>query len=151
MAKGKPLYKVGTAFRITVRQSTDPDYAYEIDRQPLRGLTKDLDSLIKGGIYVTAFPDWPAISLYSESRWDVLREHLASLPNMNPEARYLQRKMLGHATPCDEREPLSISGPLAAFAGLSKDVIVIIFSNDNAELWTEQNLAELAGSAAEQD
>ncbi|UZD64640.1 opioid growth factor receptor-related protein [Marinobacter sp. AN1] len=96
---------------------------------------------------MTASPDWPAICVYSSDRWGHVRTQLEALPNMEPEARRLQRRMLGHAHSMDPNERLQVSAPLAELAGVSdktEPCWLIGFNPDTAELWTESNLIRLA-------
>ena len=150
MSKPELVYKVGSAFRITTRYSAGPDRTLELDRRALQDLSEDLSNLLAGEITITALPDCPALCVYSERRWDVLRDQIARLPNQNPEARRVQRLMLGHATPYQAQERLVIDGPMVEYPGLSAEMILVVFNSENAELWTEAQLAKIAGSDSDQ-
>lgn len=96
---------------------------------------------------MTASPDWPAVRVYSTNRWDSVRTQLEALPNIDPDVRKLQRRMLGNAHWSEGGEPLLISAPLAEFSEMGREnasVWLICFDQDTAELWTEHQLLSLS-------
>lgn len=150
MIKRTQAWKVGCAYPIN---SVYIDSSEEVllDRRELAQLSPELRELMSGTLIMTASPDWPAICLYSLNRWEYVREQLEALPNMDPDARYLQRRMLGHAHWIDEVEPLLLSPPLAELSGVSIEKSrkwLICFDQDSAEFWAEDHLLSLANFTA---
>lgn len=145
MTKRTQAWKVGCAYRVNSMSVVSDDEVL-LDQDELAKLSPELRRLMDGPLIMTASPDWPAICLYSSKRWDYVREQLEALPNMDPDARQLQRRMLGHAHWFDEAEPLLISAPLAELSGLKVEKAgawLICFDQDTAELWTEAHLIHL--------
>lgn len=153
MIKRVQAWKIGCVHPIN---SVNIDLSEEVllDRSELAKLSPELRELMSGTLIMTASPDWPAICLYSLKRWEYVREQLEALPNINPDARHLQRRMLGHAHWVDEGEPLLISSPAAELSGLSTQKTrawLISFDQDTAELWAEDHLLSLANVNAPEE
>lgn len=74
--------------------------------------------------------------LYPLPEWEEIETRLTRLPSFNPQARRLQRLLIGHATECDMDNAgrILLSAPLRAFAGLEKD-IVLIGQGNKFEVW----------------
>ncbi|WP_207768294.1 opioid growth factor receptor-related protein [Marinobacter halophilus] len=146
MTKLKPAWKVGCAHPV---ESIIINWNKEatLDRDELAGISPELYRLMTDKLVATASPDWSAILLYAEARWDVIFEQLMALPNDNPDARKVQRRMLGHAQYFDATAPLTIDQPLSEFGGLiseSERYWLVCFDETSAELWTEANLLNMA-------
>lgn len=142
MTKLKLAWKVGCAHPV---ESIIINWNKEatLDRNELADLSPELYRLMTGKLVATASPDWSAILLYSESRWEVISEQLMALPNDDPDARKVQRRMLGHAQYFDATAPLTIDLPLSEFGGLTSErerYWLVCFDESSAELWTEANL-----------
>ncbi|MBQ0747673.1 MAG: hypothetical protein KBT82_04320 [Marinobacter sp.] len=153
MIKRVQAWKVGSAHPIHSVNGCSSEEVL-LDRSELAQLSPELRRLTSGTLILTASPDFPAICVYSMERWEYVREQLEALPNMNPDARQLQRRMLGHAHWFDEGEALIISSPLAGLSGLSDNKAkawLISFDQDTAELWTEDNLLNLVNMHAPEE
>jgi DNA-binding transcriptional regulator/RsmH inhibitor MraZ len=145
MTKQLQPWKVGCAHAV-VSMSVNAAGELLVDREELARLSPQTGRLVSGTFFLTASPDWPAMCLYSESRWETLRKQLQALPGMNPEAREIQRRMLGNAHWFGEEEPIVISVPLTQRSGLnaeSERAWLIAFDKDTAELWSETHLLNL--------
>ena len=96
--------------------------------------------------------------VYSKSEWDLLVDKLKKLPFTKKDARAFLRFFLSGATECtfDKQGRIAIPNPLASYAGLKKECVVIGV-NDRLEIWSEnsfnkffseneENISELAES-----
>ncbi|MHB1565578.1 MAG: division/cell wall cluster transcriptional repressor MraZ [Acidiferrobacter sp.] len=74
--------------------------------------------------------------LYPLPGWEEIEARLTRLPSFNPQARRLQRLLIGHATECDMDNAgrILLPAPLRLFAGLEKDV-VLIGQGNKFEVW----------------
>ena len=86
--------------------------------------------------------------IYPLSDWEVLQERLLDLPNLNEEARWLQRLMVGYATDLDidGHGRVLLSAELREFAGLQRDAFLIGQGN-HLELWDELRWKEASTAA----
>ncbi len=86
--------------------------------------------------------------LYPLADWEVLQEKLLDLPNLNEEARWLQRLMVGYATDLDVdgHGRVLLTAELREFAGLQRDAILFGQGNHLA-LWDEQRWKEASAAA----
>jgi MraZ protein len=78
------------------------------------------------------------VLLYPLDEWQQLQDHLMSLPNLNAEARWLQRLMVGYATDLDMdgHGRVLITPELREFTGLQRDAMLFGQGN-HLELWDE--------------
>ncbi len=76
--------------------------------------------------------------LYPLPNWEEIERKLVKLPSFNPQARRLQRLLIGHATECelDGNGRILVPPPLREFAGLDKGVVMIGQGN-KFEIWDE--------------
>lgn len=76
--------------------------------------------------------------LYPLPEWEEIERRLMRLPTLNPQARRLQRLLVGHATECemDGQGRVLVPEPLRKFAGLDKEV-ALIGQGNKFELWNE--------------
>ena len=144
MPRRKPQQKIGTAYRISGRFVFDEENVLSLDQTMLKGLSGEMGALVDAGITMTASPDWRTICLYSNDRWDELSAQLRNLGSEDPEARRIQRIMLGYATPCSGDDELMVEPGLTNYAHLGEELILLVFGHDNAELWSETELARIA-------
>jgi MraZ protein len=74
--------------------------------------------------------------IYAYAEWQQIEEQISALPSFDPQARRIQRLLIGHATEVkiDSHGRLLIPGPLKAFAGLDKNA-VLIGQGKKFELW----------------
>jgi MraZ protein len=78
------------------------------------------------------------VLMYPLTDWQKLQEQLLGLPNLNAEARWLQRLMVGYATDLDidSHGRVLIPGELREFTGLQRDAMLFGQGN-HLELWDE--------------
>jgi MraZ protein len=78
------------------------------------------------------------VLVYPLADWQKLQDHLMNLPNLNSEARWLQRLMVGYATDLDidSHGRVLIPGELREFTGLQRDAMLFGQGN-HLELWDE--------------
>ncbi len=144
----KPIlrWKVGCAHTVT-SVSVSSDNSVSLDRVSIAQGSSECSQMFSDDLVITASPDWPALCVYSADRWENVRTQLLALPNMDPEARKVQRRMLGYAHMISSDDRLQIDPPLAELAGLCKKderCWLICFSPDSAEIWSDSNLNKLA-------
>lgn len=114
-----------------------------------------LQACCQGRLVITVDRD-RCLLLYPLPEWESIEQKLASLPNLDRQARRLQRLLIGHATECDmdAHHRLLLPPPLRDFAALEKR-IVLIGQGNKFELWDEGTWNErrnewLAGEEDEQ-
>jgi MraZ protein len=80
--------------------------------------------------------------LYPLPDWEEIERKLMRLPTLNPQARQMQRLMVGHATELelDGHGRVLLPAELRAFAGLTRDV-VLLGQGNRFELWDEARWA----------
>ena len=95
-----------------------------------------LVSTCDGQLVVTV--DRDCLLVYPLPDWEVDERKLVKLPSYNPQARRLQRLLMGYATECelDGNGRILLPQPLREFAGLEKRV-VLIGQGNRFELWNE--------------
>ena len=76
--------------------------------------------------------------IYPHPDWEQIEQQLMKLPTLNPQARRLQRLMVGHATEVelDGHGRLPLSPELREFAGLTRGAM-LIGQGKRLELWDE--------------
>jgi MraZ protein len=81
--------------------------------------------------------------LYPLQDWEEIERKLMRLPTLNPQARRLQRLMVGHATELelDGHGRLLLPGQLRDFASLTREA-VLIGQGNRFELWDEARWTE---------
>ncbi|MGO2135984.1 MAG: division/cell wall cluster transcriptional repressor MraZ [Marinobacter sp.] len=144
MTKQDPFRKVGSAYRVELRQLPDKGN-FLLDRISVSTFSSELKTLIEGPLAITASPDRPALLVYSELKWDELRPKIEALPNSSQEARRFKRITLGNVSSLDGYEPVAIPQTLAKHAFLGTSVILISFDDFSAEIWDEQHLIDFSG------
>lgn len=107
-----------------------------------------------GKLYLTVDPS-QCLLLYPAPAWEPVREKLNNLPAFNPQARALQRLILGHAeeVELDGAGRILLSPTLRSFAKLDK-AVALVGLGSKFELWDEtqwqaQTAAALAMSPQE--
>jgi MraZ protein len=91
-----------------------------------------------GGLVLTV--DFEScLLLYTASEWQVIEQRLMNLPTMDPQARSLQRLLVGYATECemDGHSRILLPQPLREYAGIDKRVVLVGQMN-KLELWDEE-------------
>ena len=91
-----------------------------------------------GQLVVTVDRD-RCLLIYPLPEWEHIEQALVRLPSLHPQARKLQRLLIGHATETefDTQGRILIPTPLREFASLGKKV-VLIGQGRRFELWDEQ-------------
>lgn len=91
----------------------------------------------EGRVVVTVDRD-QCLLIYPLPDWEEIQRKLMRLPSLNPQARKLQRLMVGHATDLelDGHGRISLTPELREFAALTRDGMLIGQGN-RFELWDE--------------
>jgi len=79
----------------------------------------------------------PCLLIYTQDEWEVIERKLISLPNMDPQARMVQRLLLGHASEIDldAQGRMLLPSLLRDHAKLDKQAILLGQGN-KFELWS---------------
>ncbi len=82
----------------------------------------------------------PCLLVYTSDQWEVIERKLIALPNMDPQARLVQRLLLGHASEVDmdAQGRLLLPNLLREHAKLAKNLILLGQGN-KFELWSQEN------------
>lgn len=101
-------------------------------REVLRGACE-------GHVVITIDMDERCLLLYPLPVWEEIQAQLESLPNVNREARRIQRLLIGHATDADLDGSGRVLVPpmLREYAELSKK-LVLIGQGRKLEIWAEE-------------
>lgn len=104
--------------------------------------TRYRDRLVErsnGRVVVTVDRD-QCLLIYPLPDWDEIERKLMRLPTLNPQARRLQRLMVGYATDLelDGHGRLLLPAELRAFAGLTR-AAVLLGQGNRFELWDEKS------------
>ncbi len=91
-----------------------------------------------GGRLVVTVDRDGCLLIYPHPDWEAIEQQLMKLPTLNPQARRLQRLMVGHATEAelDGHGRLALSPELREFAGLDRSAM-LIGQGKRLELWDE--------------
>ena len=110
-----------------------------------------LSGLSENKVVVTIDMREPCLLLYPLSDWEVVQGKLESLSNINPQARLLQRLLIGHATDLqlDGAGRLLLPSMLRDFAQLEKK-LVLVGQGNTIEIWSEQNWQQRMGEWVEE-
>ena len=113
-----------------------------------------------GRIVVTIDMRESCLLLYPLAEWELVQGKLENLSNINPQARLLQRLLIGHATDLelDAAGRLLLPSMLRNFGGLKKKLVLVgqgnkieIWSADHwqqrLDLWREEGAALLDSEA----
>jgi MraZ protein len=94
----------------------------------------------EGRLVVTIDMDEHCLLMYPLPEWEVVQRDLEALSNIHPDARRLQRLMIGHATDLDldANGRIVIPPMLRDFAQLEKPV-VLVGQGNKIEIWSESN------------
>lgn len=93
----------------------------------------------EGRLVVTIDMREPCLLAYPSTEWETVQAKLESLSNINPQARLLQRLLIGHATDLelDSAGRLLLPAMLREFAGLEKK-LVLIGQGNKIEIWAAE-------------
>ena len=80
---------------------------------------------------------------YPLPEWEIVQRKLEDLSNINPQARLLQRLLIGHATDLelDANGRILLPALLRDYAGLSKK-LVLVGQGNKIEIWSEDQWKE---------
>lgn len=97
-------------------------------------------------IIMTIDTDERCLLLYPLKAWEVIENKLAQLPSFNPQARRIQRLLIGHATEAelDSHGRMLLAPLLREYAGLTKHA-VLVGQGKKFELWDENHWQERRG------
>jgi len=95
--------------------------------------------LCDGKLIVTVDRD-KSLLIYPLPEWELIETKLSVMPNMDRQAREMQRMLIGYATECDMdgNHRILLSSSLREFAALEKKVVMAGQGN-KIELWSEQS------------
>ena len=90
-----------------------------------------------GRIVVTIDMRESCLLLYPLAEWELVQGKLENLSNINPQARLLQRLLIGHATDLelDAAGRLLLPSMLRDFGGLKKK-LVLVGQGNKIEIWS---------------
>lgn len=93
----------------------------------------------EGRLVVTIDMRESCLLAYPLTEWETVQAKLESLSNINPQARLLQRLLIGHATDLelDSAGRLLLPAMLREFAGLEKK-LVLIGQGNKIEIWSAE-------------
>ena len=100
-------------------------------------LRDDLAQYDDEGVVVTIDPVSRCLLLYPLSEWELIQQKLDKLPTFQPQARRLQRLLVGHATDLevDKAGRILLPAPLREFARLDKK-LTILGQGKKLEIWS---------------
>jgi len=100
-------------------------------------LRDELSQYDDEGVVVTIDPVSRCLLLYPLSEWDLIQQKLDKLPTFQPQARRLQRLLVGHATDLevDKAGRILLPAPLREFARLDKK-LTILGQGKKLEIWS---------------
>jgi MraZ protein len=98
---------------------------------------------LHGGSIVTIDTEERCLLLYPQAVWEEIEGKLAALPSFNPQARRIQRLLIGHATEVelDAQGRMLLPPLLREYAGLDKRA-VLVGQGKKIELWAETHWQE---------
>lgn len=102
-------------------------------------LRDDLAQYEDEGVVVTIDPVSRCLLLYPLSEWELIQQKLDKLPTFQPQARRLQRLLVGHATDLevDKAGRILLPAPLREFARLDKK-LTILGQGKKLEIWSQE-------------
>ncbi|WP_111637167.1 division/cell wall cluster transcriptional repressor MraZ [Marinomonas shanghaiensis] len=102
-------------------------------------LRDDLAQYDDNGVVVTIDPVSRCLLLYPLSEWELIQQKLDKLPTFQPQARRLQRLLVGHATDLevDNAGRILLPAPLREFARLDKK-LTILGQGKKLEIWSQE-------------
>lgn len=92
-----------------------------------------------GRVVVTIDMRERCLLLYPLPEWEIVQRKLEELSNINPQARLLQRLLIGHATDLelDANGRILLPNMLREYAGLSKK-LVLVGQGNKVEVWAAE-------------
>lgn len=92
----------------------------------------------RGSVVLTIDTEEKCLLLYPLTAWELIESKLAELPSFNPQARRIQRLLIGHATEVelDSHGRILLPPLLREYAGLSKHAM-LVGQGKKFEIWDE--------------
>lgn len=102
-------------------------------------LRDDLAQYDDDSVVVTIDPVSRCLLLYPLPEWELIQQKLDKLPTFKPQARRLQRLLVGHATDLevDKAGRILLPAPLREFARLDKK-LTILGQGKKLEIWSQE-------------
>ncbi len=99
-----------------------------------------------GRVVLTIDTDERCLLLYPIQAWEAIENKLAQLPSFNPQARRIQRLLIGHATEIelDNNGRVLLPPLLREYAGLKKQAM-LVGQGKKFELWDDAHWQERRG------
>lgn len=96
-----------------------------------------------GSLVMTIDTEERCLLLYPFKAWEMIENKLVQLPSFNPQARRIQRLLIGHATEVelDNQGRILVPPLLREYAGLQKH-LVLVGQGKKFELWDELHWQE---------
>jgi MraZ protein len=106
----------------------------------------------EGKIVVTIDMREPCLLLYPLPEWEIVQRKLESLSNINPQARLLQRLLIGHATDLelDANGRILLPLNLREYGSFAKK-LVLVGQGNKIEIWAEDQWRERMRTWLDQD
>jgi len=106
----------------------------------------------EGKIVVTIDMREPCLLLYPLPEWEIVQRKLESLSNINPQARLLQRLLIGHATDLelDANGRILLPLNLREYGSFAKK-LVLVGQGNKIEVWAEDQWRERMRTWLDQD
>ena len=91
-----------------------------------------------GKLVITIDVHEKCLLLYPLSEWELVQRDLDALPNIDPDNRWLQRKLIGHANDLeiDASGRILLPAPLRDYGGLEK-ILVLLGQGNKIEIWAQ--------------
>lgn len=92
----------------------------------------------RGSVVLTIDTEEKCLLLYPINAWEDIESKLAELPSFNPQARRIQRLLIGHATEVelDSHGRILLPPLLREYAGLTKHAM-LVGQGKKFEIWDE--------------
>jgi MraZ protein len=99
-----------------------------------------LQSSAAGQVILTIDTAARCLLLYPLPEWECIEKKIEALPSFNPEARRIQRLLMGHATDIeiDSHNRILVPPPLREYASLQK-AVVLVGQGKKFEIWDESH------------
>lgn len=100
---------------------------------------RDMCTLVSAGkLVITIDTEEACLMIYPLPEWELIQAKLEQLPSFNPEARRIQRLLIGHATDVelDGNGRILLPSVLRDYAQLEKKAI-LLGQGKKIELWSE--------------
>lgn len=100
---------------------------------------RDMCTLVSAGkLVITIDTEEACLMIYPLPEWELIQAKLEKLPSFNPEARRIQRLLIGHATDVelDGNGRILLPAVLRDYAQLDKKAI-LLGQGKKIELWSE--------------